>query len=166
MVARAAQWNLSVFRADGLLPTEQVVRDYLELASQYDNEFGNTKFCVLTTLHQELSTERGAAILASKDFPELYGLFGAGGMLKRPASPDEHASKRTCQREGDVELMEFPYDQRCYQGPLNPKTALLSLTKERGMPAPSYTSSERALDRRFQVCLLPYRFLYYIPHVP
>ena len=34
MLARAAQWNMSVFRPEGLVPTEDVVRAYLRLVSE------------------------------------------------------------------------------------------------------------------------------------
>eukprot|EP00729_Bicosta_minor_P007911 gene7911-33749_t len=61
MLARAAQWNMSVFRPEGLLPTEDVVRAYLRLAAQVDNPWENSKFCIMTTLHHEQVTERGKA---------------------------------------------------------------------------------------------------------
>ena len=35
MLARAAMWNPSVFRKEGLLPLEEVVRAYLLLVSEY-----------------------------------------------------------------------------------------------------------------------------------
>ena len=31
MIARTAQFNCSIFRKEGLLPTEQVIKDYLKL---------------------------------------------------------------------------------------------------------------------------------------
>eukprot|EP00128_Syssomonas_multiformis_P014936 Colp12_sorted_trinity150504_noHs@15923 len=37
MLARSAQWNLSVFRKEGLLPLDEVIKDYLKLSIQVDN---------------------------------------------------------------------------------------------------------------------------------
>ncbi len=48
MVARAAQWNMSVFRSAGLLPAHDVAREYLSLALQFDNHVENSKYCVQT----------------------------------------------------------------------------------------------------------------------
>ena len=33
MIARSAQLNCSIFRKDGLLPMEQVIKDYLKLVN-------------------------------------------------------------------------------------------------------------------------------------
>ncbi len=47
MIATAAEANSSVFRTKeqgGLLPWQEVVKDYLELAMSVENKFGNTKF--------------------------------------------------------------------------------------------------------------------------
>ena len=46
MIARAAQWNLSVFRKGGALPQTEVAKEYMRLAIQYENGVGNSKFCV------------------------------------------------------------------------------------------------------------------------
>jgi len=76
MLARAAQWNMSVFRPEGLLPTEDVVRAYLRLAAQVDNPWENSKFCIMTTLHHEQVTERGKAVRESKSLREMCAVFG------------------------------------------------------------------------------------------
>ncbi|XP_052233226.1 tRNA-dihydrouridine(20) synthase [NAD(P)+]-like [Dreissena polymorpha] len=46
MVARAAQWNTSIFRPKGILPVKEVVKEYLKLAINVDNDFPNTKYCI------------------------------------------------------------------------------------------------------------------------
>jgi hypothetical protein len=43
MIARAAQWNVSVFRREGLLPIEEVMTRYLRKAMQVDYAYQNTK---------------------------------------------------------------------------------------------------------------------------
>ncbi|KAJ9615437.1 tRNA-dihydrouridine synthase 2 [Cladophialophora chaetospira] len=47
MIATAAEANSSVFRTKeegGLLPWQEVVKDYMQLAMSVENKFGNTKF--------------------------------------------------------------------------------------------------------------------------
>jgi len=44
MIARAAQWNPSVFRSEGFLPMETVMSDYLKTSVVYDYHFKNTKY--------------------------------------------------------------------------------------------------------------------------
>ena len=47
LIARGALANPSIFRKEGLLPTDQVVRDYLRVAAEVDNVFQNTKYNVM-----------------------------------------------------------------------------------------------------------------------
>jgi len=37
MVARAAQWNTSIFRREGKLPVKDVARDYLKIVIVFRN---------------------------------------------------------------------------------------------------------------------------------
>uniref|UniRef100_A0AAV1TAX3 U1-type domain-containing protein n=1 Tax=Peronospora matthiolae TaxID=2874970 RepID=A0AAV1TAX3_9STRA len=47
LIARGALANPSIFRKEGLLPMDQVVRDYLGVAAEVDNVFQNTKYNVM-----------------------------------------------------------------------------------------------------------------------
>ena len=67
MVARAAQWNCSVFCAsDEKLPINDVITAYLKLAINYDNVFTNTKYCVQMMLRDLQETPPGKRLLDSK----------------------------------------------------------------------------------------------------
>lgn len=66
MVARAAQWNSSVFRASGKLPLDEVIVAYLKLCIEYDNVFTNTKYCVQMMLRDLQETQRGKRLLNAK----------------------------------------------------------------------------------------------------
>lgn len=44
MLGRAAQWNPSVFRTNGLLPIEDVMMEYVSLAERYDMHYKNAKY--------------------------------------------------------------------------------------------------------------------------
>ncbi|CAI5703779.1 unnamed protein product [Peronospora effusa] len=47
LIARGALANPSIFRKEGRLPVDQVVRDYLLAAAEVDNVFQNTKYNVM-----------------------------------------------------------------------------------------------------------------------
>lgn len=53
MVARGAQWNPSVFNPNGMLPVFDMMRQYVNLAKQYENHFSNTKYtlCKMQSTH-------------------------------------------------------------------------------------------------------------------
>ncbi|CAO3625652.1 unnamed protein product [Cunninghamella blakesleeana] len=48
MIARGAQYNPSAFRKEGLLPYEEVAKEYLKKCIDFDNLFANTKYVILT----------------------------------------------------------------------------------------------------------------------
>lgn len=50
MIARGAQWNVSVFRSAGMLPVYDVCRSYITMAQQMLNPFTNTKYGVMEML--------------------------------------------------------------------------------------------------------------------
>lgn len=47
MVARAAQLNISIFREEGPLPIEDVLREYLKTCVDFDNPILNTKYSII-----------------------------------------------------------------------------------------------------------------------
>ena len=145
MIARAAQWNMSVFRPAGLLPPDTVVRDYLGLAARYDNEFGNTKFNVLQTLHEQLTDARGLALQSCRDPAELWALMG----LDLPATAT--VVSKQCVRDGDRVSADWAYNQRLYPGHINPKTVLSALCKARAAGPATFTCITREKDSYFQV---------------
>lgn len=75
MVARAAQWNLSVFRKEGLLPIAEVARDFLRLSVTYDNDWSNTKYCLMVMLHNQQLTETGARLRQAKGLQEFCQIW-------------------------------------------------------------------------------------------
>lgn len=59
MIARAAEWDCSVFRKEGKLPLDTVISAYLRYAVDYDNADGNTKYCVQNMLRDQQETPLG-----------------------------------------------------------------------------------------------------------
>ena len=75
MLARAAEWNPSVFRKEGLLSTDNEIKDYLTYALMFDHNFPGTKYCICQLMHKSLDTDDGQKLLASKTFDELWYVY-------------------------------------------------------------------------------------------
>uniref|UniRef100_A0A182Q853 DRBM domain-containing protein n=1 Tax=Anopheles farauti TaxID=69004 RepID=A0A182Q853_9DIPT len=78
MVARAAEWNCSVFRPDGPLPLDDVIRRYLELSVRYDNSPSNTKYCVQMMLRSLQETPIGRRLLDSQTMQQICDIWDRG----------------------------------------------------------------------------------------
>ncbi|GAB6020707.1 tRNA-dihydrouridine(20) synthase [NAD(P)+]-like, variant 2 [Chamberlinius hualienensis] len=66
MIARAAEKNCSVFRKEGVLSKEEVIKSYLKYAIEYDNHPLNTKFCIQQILQDDQQSDQGRLLLAEK----------------------------------------------------------------------------------------------------
>lgn len=44
MIGIAAQKNVSIFQKEGLIPVDEVAREYLKLSVDYDESFVNVKY--------------------------------------------------------------------------------------------------------------------------
>lgn len=72
MLARAAQWNCSIFRKQGLLPMEDIIKDYLRYAVDYDNAPSNTKYCVQNIIRDLQESPLGKKFLASQTLEQIW----------------------------------------------------------------------------------------------
>lgn len=75
MIARAAQWNVSIFRKDGLLPIDDVITEYLKLCCDYDNSPSNSKYCVQNILRELQETPRGKKFLESQTLEQICDIW-------------------------------------------------------------------------------------------
>ncbi|CAH2104683.1 unnamed protein product [Euphydryas editha] len=75
MIARAAEWNCSIFRKDGLLPMDAVITDYLKLCVDYDNSPSNTKYCVQNILRDLQETPRGRRFLECQTLEQICAIW-------------------------------------------------------------------------------------------
>ncbi|XP_063229786.1 tRNA-dihydrouridine(20) synthase [NAD(P)+]-like isoform X2 [Bacillus rossius redtenbacheri] len=87
MLARAAQWNCSVFRPRGKAPLDDVIVAYLRYAVQYDNPPGNTKYCVQNMLRDLQDTPRGKQLLETQTLEQMC--VAAGRLLPPGAAAAE-----------------------------------------------------------------------------
>lgn len=83
MVARGAQWNVSIFRAAGPLPLREVSQAYLARSVQWAMSPGNCKYTLLQMWMgaQELATEEGAReavqrLQLAKTFDDMADALG------------------------------------------------------------------------------------------
>ena len=92
MCARGAQWNASVFRADGILPTHEVRTRYVEASLAWDNQLSNTKYCLremLAVTPGALQCAEAVALNAAKTpaaLAAMYGLDADQGAAYRAAA--------------------------------------------------------------------------------
>ncbi|XP_005103788.2 tRNA-dihydrouridine(20) synthase [NAD(P)+]-like [Aplysia californica] len=165
MVARAAEWNCSVFRKQGPLSFLDVIKSYLRYAFQYDNNEMNTKYCVLQIIHDKM-TELSEAdkCLAAKSLEEFADIWDMRSeyikiLAQRKERQDElsqkhadpnHGVKRR-KVEGGCVLIELPvrYDKRLYPSTMTPKQVLNDWCKKCHVRKPEYDTTERAEDRCF-----------------
>uniref|UniRef100_A0A915L1P0 Lon proteolytic domain-containing protein n=1 Tax=Romanomermis culicivorax TaxID=13658 RepID=A0A915L1P0_ROMCU len=77
MIARAAMFNASVFKRDGvMLGVYDVIDDYLRLCCQYDANPAMVKYTLQLLLQYDLhTTERGLKLLEAKSLLEICKIF-------------------------------------------------------------------------------------------
>ncbi|XP_059048917.1 tRNA-dihydrouridine(20) synthase [NAD(P)+]-like [Achroia grisella] len=86
MIARAAEWNCSIFRKEGLLPMDTVIKDYLKLAVDYDNSPSNTKYCIQNILRDLQETPRGRQFLECQTLEQICSIWGLGDYCQQKQS--------------------------------------------------------------------------------
>lgn len=95
LVARAACWNASVFRPQGVVHWEEVKREYVRRCVDWDNDVKGTKHTVREMImrHSCLEMEEGKALARCRslaDLAECYGLrqyYYDAAVLGRVAVP-------------------------------------------------------------------------------
>lgn len=72
MIARAAQGNCSIFRTNGMKELDDVIKDYLKYAVDYDNSPNNTKYCVQNMLKELQETPMGKKFLECQTLEQIW----------------------------------------------------------------------------------------------
>lgn len=72
MIARAAEWNVSVFSRCGKKPLDDVIKAYLKYAVDYDNSPSNSKYCVQNMLRELQDTEKGKKFLETQTLQQIW----------------------------------------------------------------------------------------------
>ncbi|RZF34686.1 hypothetical protein LSTR_LSTR002768 [Laodelphax striatellus] len=159
MIARAAQWNCSIFRKSGKLPVDEVITAYLKYCVDYDNPTSNCKYCVQNMLREFQHSPKGMAFLESHTLEDICSLWDLGeyckmkqseyrnrGILcRREAMPE--GVKRNLAEEGVVE-MKCAFLRHLFQNNDLPKTQLLTWTRKKFLRTPIYETEQ--YDKRFR----------------
>lgn len=166
MLARAAQWNPSIFRKEGRLPATQVITEYIKLAVDFDNNFGNTKYCLQRLLHEDTTSTEARQMLHTSDMREICEIWNLvpyyetilqrRKALMETIETDENEKKKRKLSETSSEIteMKVKYLRRIYSSGVTPKTVLMEWTRRKGIKQPSYDMIEREEDRWFKSIVL------------
>ncbi|GAB1864745.1 tRNA-dihydrouridine synthase 2-like [Camponotus japonicus] len=166
MLARAAEWNCSIFRKEGLLSMENVIKSYLKYAVDCDNSPSNTKYCVQNILRELQESPLGRKFLDSQTLEQICEVWGLGDycrsknkefrdkgllgrfqvmpvMLDKDAKDNNVSYKRKIYEENDVSLMRCAFLRNSYTTDSElPKTRLLKWTKENRKKMPIYNTRQ------------------------
>nr|XP_006117702.1 tRNA-dihydrouridine(20) synthase [NAD(P)+]-like isoform X1 [Pelodiscus sinensis] len=157
MIARAAMWNPSIFRREGLCPLKEVMQAYIKYAVRYDNHYTNTKYCLCQMLREQLESTEGKKLHAAQSTQEICEVFEMGHfyeettaileakkVLKAKTQDDDDQMEDT-----DVIKMSVRFDKRDYPPQITPKMYLLEWCRKEKHPQPVYETVQRSLDKLF-----------------
>ncbi|XP_010583050.1 PREDICTED: tRNA-dihydrouridine(20) synthase [NAD(P)+]-like isoform X2 [Haliaeetus leucocephalus] len=141
MIARAAMWNPSIFRKEGLFPLKEVMQDYIKymLREQLETTQGKK-------LHAAQSTQEICEAFEMADFyEETTAIFEA----KKTSLETETQYEDDQMEDPDVIKMAVRFDKREYPPQITPKMYLLEWCRKEKHPQPVYETVQRPLDRLF-----------------
>lgn len=78
MVARAAEWNVSIFRKEGLLPPTEVAKAFLHYAVKYNSHYANAKYCLAQVMRTHLESQEGKKLLSAHSLKDICLIWGLG----------------------------------------------------------------------------------------
>jgi len=165
MIARAAEWNSSVFRKEGLRTLDDVIKDYLKYSITYDSPLTNIKYNLQNILHEELETPRGKALLSADLVREICALWGMGEfydetlanqqlkaelLKKRTASGEAVIQRRLLSDGTEFVEVDFKYNKREYgANKTSPKMILHDWLKKHKKQEPVYQTKHNPDDKMY-----------------
>ncbi|XP_046715750.1 tRNA-dihydrouridine(20) synthase [NAD(P)+]-like isoform X1 [Silurus meridionalis] len=176
MLARAAMWNPSIFRCQGMVSVDEVMEEYVKYAVRYDNNTFNTKYCLCQMLRDRVESPMGKQLHAAQTNEEICKVFGMTDFYKktqaeleaRKKALDATSSSLSDQpvMDGDVITMAIKFERREYPPQITPKMYLLEWSRKEKVDQPVYETvrsernnisilnEQRAQDRCFQSTVL------------
>ncbi|CAG0888168.1 unnamed protein product [Cyprideis torosa] len=131
MLARVAQWNPSIFRPEGKLGRQEVVRDYLRLCIRFGHCAVNAKYCIQSMIQEaQGTTDWGRALLQASTMEEICAVFEMEEELaefRREVSAKKESVSAA--RSASPELK---------------RPLLLLWSRRRGLPQPKYSVEVRS----------------------
>ena len=169
MIARAAEWNPSVFRPGPPDNVMTVIEKYFKYAIEYDYPFNIVKYCLQQLLGSLQDSELGRNFLNSATMGDLCRVFGYSELyeerllqLAGQARPDQRFSEKVdrvgreaswVRKVGEEEVTEMfcPF-VRGHYGDNNscrlPKTLLLMHARQAGLGQPRYTVEQKVTQNQ------------------
>ncbi|XP_072279186.1 tRNA-dihydrouridine(20) synthase [NAD(P)+]-like isoform X2 [Pyxicephalus adspersus] len=157
MVARAAMWNPSIFRKEGILSIDDVICDYIRHAVNYNNHYTNTKYCLCQMLRDQLESTLGKKLHAAQSTKEICEIFGMTSFYENYTLFQEakrksfsFASQITLKvDDADAPQLSVKFEKKDYLPQVTPKMVLLEWCRKEKLPQPVYQTVQRSLDRFF-----------------
>ncbi|ODQ66299.1 FMN-linked oxidoreductase [Nadsonia fulvescens var. elongata DSM 6958] len=97
MIARAAEANPSCFRKEGIIPWEEVIKEFLTCSTQYDNFISNIKYCLLKMIPGKSETFR--PIAQSRTVDQMIGHLNMNSEMPAPNSTTLEPAQKTEERK-------------------------------------------------------------------
>ena len=166
MLARAAQWNPSIFRKEGRLSASQVITEYIKLAIDFDNNFGNTKYCLQRLLHEDTTSSEALQLLHAKEMRDICEIWNLTSYFddavqrrkhKMETMKDDENEKRkrkSSDSSSEITEIKVKYLRKMYTGGVTPKGILLEWSRRNRIKQPTYETIEREEDRWFKSVVL------------
>lgn len=166
MLARAAQWNPSIFRKEGRLSASQVITEYIKLAIDFDNNFGNTKYCLQRLLHEDTTSSEALQLLHAKEMRDICEIWNLTSYFddaiqrrkhKMETMKDDENEKRkrkSSDSSSEITEIKVKYLRKMYTGGVTPKGILLEWSRRNRIKQPKYETIEREEDRWFKSVVL------------
>lgn len=76
MIARAFEANASIFRKEGLLPLDEVIKEYIRYSVLFENHVKNIKYVIQHMMQSLQASERGQKLLLSQEVDEIVDIWG------------------------------------------------------------------------------------------
>ncbi|XP_040264921.1 tRNA-dihydrouridine(20) synthase [NAD(P)+]-like isoform X1 [Bufo bufo] len=161
MVARAAMWNPSIFRREGLLPLEDVMRDYIRHAVSYNNHYTNTKYCLCQMMRDQLESPLGRKLHATQSTLDICEVFEMTSLyescqlsqeaMKVSLNINGQETVETDNEENhNVIQMAVRFERKDYLPQVTPKMFLLEWCRKEKLPQPVYCTVQRSLNKFFR----------------
>lgn len=75
MLARASESNPSIFRKEGMLPLDDVIRSFMRYSILFDNHVANVKYVVQHMLSSLQASGRGQQLISASELKQIYAIW-------------------------------------------------------------------------------------------
>lgn len=112
MIARAVMWNCSILRRAGMLPLDEVIKQYLIYCIKYDNPFTYTKYTVQNMLRDLQESPRGKAFLETQSVREIASIWNLGTLYDSELAQQKKLRRESDQPQDILEQRKWAYQSR------------------------------------------------------